>query len=273
MRSSCSSLTSLHALVRGANDVASATALALARMGLAVLLVEAPAPAISRRGQSFADSAFDGAATLAGVTARLIEDPLLWKQQAQPGIVALTLCPLNAFAATFEPSVQIDARMRKRASPADQRGRAPLVIGLGPNFRAGGNVDLAVETAYGDALGKVIENGPTSAFAGEPKPIGGYGRERYVYAPVAGTFRTSHRIGQAVAEGEIVARIDELPIAAPKPGLLRGLVRDGVRVAQGAKSVEVVPEGVQVFGVGTRPAAIAAGVIAALRLRGLLPAA
>lgn len=238
-----------------------------------MLLVETPSPTVSRRGQSFADAAFDGEATLDGFSARRIDDPLTWVKQATPGMIALTVRPLDDFADAFAPAVWIDARMRKRAVPEDQRGRASLVIGLGPNFIASGNVDLAVETAYGEALGKVIETGPTSAFAGEPKPIGGYGRERYVYAPAAGVFRTTHRIGQAVAEGEIVARIDDRPIAAPKPGLLRGLIRDGVRIAEGMKAVEVVPEEAQVFGVGARPAAIAAGVIAALRLQNRLPAA
>lgn len=272
-----SAASPLLALVRGVNDVASAVALALANAGWATLMVASLAPSVSRRGQSFADAAFDGAATLEGVTAHRIDDPLAWKEQARAGEIALTLQPLDAFAASLEPAVWIDARMRKRAMPEDQRGRAPLVIGLGPNFVAGVakhcNVDLAIETAWGDALGKVIESGPTSAFAGEPKPIGGYGRERYVYAPLAGVFHTTHRIGQTVAEGEIVAQIDALPIPAPKPGILRGLTHDGVGIAQGTKCVEVVPEGTQVFGVGARPAAIANGVIAALRRMGLLPTA
>lgn len=262
-----------HALVLGSNDVASAVAIVLAREGYAVLLVENSSPTVSRRGQSFADVAFDGEATLDGFSARLIDDPIAWAKQATPGMIALTVRPLGDFADAFTPAIRIDARMRKRAVPEDQRGRAPLVIGLGPNFVAGGNVDLAIETAYCENLGKVIEVGPISAFAGEPKPIGGYGRERYVYAPAGGVFRTTHLIGQAVVEGEIVARIDDRPIAAPKPGLLRGLIRDGVRIAEGMKAVEVVPEGAQVFGIGTRPAAIAAGVITALRLRICLPAA
>lgn len=267
----------LCAFVRGSNDVASAVALALARDGFAVLLAETPSPAVSRRGQSFADAAFDGVATLEGVSTHLIDAPVSWAQQASAGTIALTLRPLDDFAGTLAPAVWIDARMRKRAVPEDQRGLAPLVIGLGPNFVAGVasncNIDIGVETAYGDMLGQVIETGPTSAFAGEPKPIGGYGRERYVYAPVAGIFHTSLHIGDSVVEGETVAHIDATPVAAPKSGILRGLVRDGVPVAQGMKVVEVVPVGAKVFGVGERPAAIAAGVIAALRLRGRLPVA
>lgn len=158
----------------------------------------------------------------------------------------------------------VDARMRKRALPEDQRGLAPLVIGLGPNCVVGGNVDLAVETAWGDDLGRVIETGPTSTFAGEPRLIGGYGRERYVYAPLAGVFRTGFGIGDTVREWETVAGIGGVPIAAPKSGILRGLIRDDVTVAAKTKAVEVVPEGAKVFGVGERPARIAEGVLRAV---------
>lgn len=46
----------MRALVHGANDIASAVALALARAGFAILLVESPLPAVTRRSQSFADA-------------------------------------------------------------------------------------------------------------------------------------------------------------------------------------------------------------------------
>jgi xanthine dehydrogenase accessory factor len=265
------------ALVLGSNDVASAVALSLARKGFVVLLAETPSPVVTRRGQSFADVAFDGVAMLEGISARLIDDPVSWVRCASAETIAFTLHPLDEFATALAPVVWVDARMKKRTVPEDQRGRAALVIGLGPNFVAGVanncNVDLAVETAYGDILGQVIEAGPTSVFAGEPKPIGGYGRERYVYAPMTGTFRTHLHIGDYVVEGETVAHIDETPVSAPKTGVLRGLVRDGVPIRQGMKAVEVVPAEAKVLGVGERPAAIAAGVIAALRVRGRLPAA
>lgn len=57
------------AIIRGANDVASAVALVLYRASFAVLRLEGPSPAVSRRAQSFADAMFDGMATLDSVTA------------------------------------------------------------------------------------------------------------------------------------------------------------------------------------------------------------
>ena len=96
-------------------------------------------------------------------------------------------------------SALIDARMRKRAVPEGQRGIAPLTIGLGPNFVAGETVDLAIETMWGDRLGAVIAVGATLPLGGEPRPIGGVGRARFVYAPEAGRFRIGAQSGSGRA--------------------------------------------------------------------------
>jgi xanthine dehydrogenase accessory factor len=156
--------------------------------------------------------------------------------------------------------------MRKRSVPENQRGLAPLVIGLGPNFVAGGNADVAVETSWED-LGRVILDGPTLPLAGEPRPIAGVARERYAYAPAAGVFRTGKTVGEPVRAGEVVAVVGETPLAAPIDGVLRGLTRDGVPVAAGTKVVEVDPQGTAgaVFaGIGERPGRIAEGVLRAV---------
>jgi xanthine dehydrogenase accessory factor len=122
-------------------------------------------------------------------------------------------------------SALIDARMRKRAVPDGQRGLAPLTVGLAPNFIAGENVDLAIEMSWGDHLGVVIEAGSTLPLAGEPRPIGGIGRARFVYAPDAGHVVTGARIGDRVEQGAVVATIGELPLSAPIGGVpLRFLV-------------------------------------------------
>jgi xanthine dehydrogenase accessory factor len=259
-----------NALVRGANDLASAVALELAASGFRVLMLEAAAPSVTRRGQAFADAAFDGRATLAGVEALRVDDLRAWTAQAAAGVIALATRALDEALDALRPEIMVDARMRKRSVPEDQRGLAPLVIGLGPGFHAGRNVDLAIETAWGEDLGRPIYDGPTRDLAGEPMPVGGYARERYVYAPAAGVFHTQLAIGAAVRQGEIVANIGGTPIAAPISGILRGLIHEGVEIAERTKCLEVVPAGAQVFGVSERPARVAAGVIAALAKLGAL---
>jgi len=100
---------------------------------------------------------------------------------------------------------------------------------------------------------------------GEPKALGGAGRERLVYAPAAGAFRTHARIGAIVAAGEAVGSVGASDIAAPLAGTIRGLVHDGVPVVAGTKLLEIDPRpDAVVAGLGERPRAIAAAV------RGLL---
>jgi xanthine dehydrogenase accessory factor len=174
--------------------------------------------------------------------------------------------PIESLLLAVRPHVLVDARMRKRSVPEPQRGLAPVVIGLGPNFRAGGNVDIAVETAYGAQLGAVIEWGETRPFAGEPRELGGHGRDRFVYAAHAGAMRTPYRIGDRVEAGTIIGTVDGFELRAPLSGWLRGLARNGAQVEQGNKVIELDPDGeAPRQGLGERPRRIAEGVLRAVQ--------
>ncbi len=252
-------------LVRGVGDVGSAVAHHLFRASYAVAIHDDTMPTTPRRTMAFTDAVFDGRAFLDGVTARRVDS----LPQARSLLIDREVIPVlvGDFAPTLAalgPAILVDARMRKRTQPEPQRGLAPLVIGLGPNFVAGGNVDLAIETSW-EALGAVIRHGSTLSLAGEPRPLGGHRRDRFIYAPHAGTFRTVRRIGESVEVGEEVAHLDATPLLAPLGGTLRGLTHDGVPVAEGTKIIEVDPRGGSVVsGIGERPGRIAAGVLAAL---------
>jgi xanthine dehydrogenase accessory factor len=145
-------------------------------------------------------------------------------------VVAVTTAPFSEVVEAAAWAAVIDARMRKRAVLEGQRGLAPLTVGLGPNFTAGETVDLAIETKWGERLGEIVEAGATLPLGGEPRPIGGLGRARFIYAPQAGRFKTAARIGDRVTEGDSVASIDALSLRAPIGGVLRGLTRSGVEV-------------------------------------------
>ncbi len=253
----------MRVLVRGVNDIGSAVAHRLAPTGYAVVIHDTPYPPTSRRTMAFTDAVFDGHAHLAGRDACRVDEAhsLLALLHAHTAIPVFVGALADALAAV-RPDVLVDARMRKRAIPEGQRDLAPLTIGLGPNVVAGETTHLAVETAWGDRLGAVLTRGATQPLAGDPRPIEGHTRDRFIYAPAAGVFHTSRHIGDMVAQGEIVAHLDTLPLAAPLSGALRGLTHDGVPVAIGIKVIEVDvrgPVGIT-YGIGERPGRIADGV-------------
>ncbi len=256
-------------LVRGCGDVGSAVAHLLLRRGHRVVVHDVALPAAPRRGMAFADAMFDETGELEGIRARRLDDVGRLGEVEAAGELALTAVALAEILAALRPDALVDARMRKRARPEAQRGLAPLTIGLGPNFVAGQTTDLAIETQWGDRLGAVVERGPTLDLGGEPRAFHGHARDRFVYAPLAGTMRTRAQIAQRVRTGELVAQIAGERLVAPLDGILRGLVRDGVPVAAGAKVLEVDPRGdlSKVFGIGPRPRRIAEGVLAAIELR------
>jgi xanthine dehydrogenase accessory factor len=217
---------------------------------------------------AFVDALYEGTTQLAGVLAKRARDvedaaPMLSCGRA----VVLTDAPLDDLLRRITPRVVVDARMRKRCVPECQREIAPVSIGLGPNFTAGENADVVIETGWGDDLGRVITSGSTRALAGDPRAIGGYTRERFIYAPAAGLFRTRFNVGDAVTQGEKLGEIERMPLLCPMSGTLRGISHDGAFVEVRTKVIEVDPSSDRdkAFGLGQRPARIADGVLAALR--------
>ncbi len=255
-------------IVRGIGDVGSAVVLELFRAGYAVLIHDSPQPSATRRTVSFCNAIFDGRALLEGVYAKLFDDVReITEPLATHEVVPVLIQDLAVIIAALQPQVLVDARMRKHDRPDIQITLAPFTIGLGPNFVAGENVHAAVETGWNEGLGQVIWQGATRPLEGEPQTIAGHSRDRYVYAPAAGVFRTTSRIGDMVAAGQEIARIGEIPLRSPISGMLRGLTHDGVPVARKTKVIEVDPRGAQaqISGIGERQRRIAGGVLEAIK--------
>lgn len=250
-------------LVRGTGDIASAIALRLFEAGYPVLMHDEPEPTALRRGMAFTDAVFDGTAVLDGTQARRIDlSPTLDTALTRQDAVLVTIAPWQDTLAALPWAALVDARLRKRAIPERQCGLAPITIGVGPNFVAGEHVDYAIETSWGEHLGTIVTAGPTLPLAGEPRTLGGVGRERFIYAPAPGRFYTKLRIGVAVIQGDEVANVDDLILYSPLSGIIRGLTHDNVFIADKTKVVEIDPRGdpSTAFGIGERPKRIAQGV-------------
>jgi xanthine dehydrogenase accessory factor len=254
-------------LIRGSGDVASAVAHRLFALGHSVLIHEVSQPAYTRRGMAFTDAVFDGKADLQGVWAKCPHS----REELQHMLACGRAIPvftgaLDEALVLMHPDVLVDARMRKRSIPEGQIGLAPLSIGLGPNFTAGVNVDVAIETAWGESLGRILHIGATLPLEGEPREIGGLGRERCVYATEAGVLQALVSIGDWVEAGDQVALLNGQTVCAPVSGHVRGICHAEVPVTAGSKILEIDPrqENASLFGLGERPLRIAEAVVRAL---------
>lgn len=258
-------------LVRGAGDLATGTILRLHNCGFRVLAVECARPSAIRRRAAFCEAVFDGAATVEGVTARLIDRIEQADTVWNAGEIPLIVDETASCAAACAPAVLVDAILAKR-NLGTTRDMAPITIGLGPGFTAGGDVDAVVETMRGHRLGRVIYEGAALPNTGVPGSIAGFAAERVIHAPASGamTFVRSPEpvdIGSIVRKGQTIGFVGGVPVTATLDGVLRGLIREGYPVTEGLKIADIDPRAQEVQNcttVSDKARAIAGGVLEAM---------
>lgn len=258
-------------LVRGAGDLATGTILRLHNCGFRVLAVECARPSAIRRRAAFCEAVFDGTATVEGVTARLIDRIEQADAVWNAGEIPLIVDEAASCAASCAPTVLVDAILAKR-NLGTTRDMAPITIGLGPGFTAGGDVDAVIETMRGHRLGRVIYDGAALPNTGVPGPIAGFAAERVIHAPASGamTFVRSPEpvdIGSIVRKGQTIGFVGGVPVTATLDGVLRGLIREGYPVTEGLKIADIDPRAQEVQNcttVSDKARAIAGGVLEAM---------
>ncbi len=230
-------------IILGTNEIASAVAVHLRRIGWAVMLSHDPLLPVIRRAMAFHDALFDDHTMVEEIrgerveTAREIADAV-----DAPDTVAVTWLGLADLLAFGSPLALIDARMQKHHVVPDLRHLAGITVGLGPNFAVGANCDIAVETRPAQC-GLVIKAGRTRAADGRSRLLGGVGAERFVYADQNGRWHTPVEIGNRVFKGVVLGYLDRLPVRSPIDGVVRGIVRDGLDVPAYVKLLEIDPRG------------------------------
>ncbi len=235
-------LKDLIILIKGGGEMASGVAQRLVRSGFHVCMTEIAEPLAVRRGVSFCEAVFVGQKAVEGLVARRVSGKEEVRRCWAEGEVPIVIDPQCAFRKILSPDVLVDAILAKR-NTGTTLGDAPLVIGLGPGFRAGRDVHVVVETNRGHRLGRVIEAGEAEPDTGIPGNVGGYTWERVLRAPAAGRFRGKKQIGENVVKGEIVAEVDGVPLEAAIPGVLRGILHDGLMAEKNMKVGDVDPRG------------------------------
>lgn len=256
-------------VVRGAGNLATGVILRLVRSGYRVVALESPRPTTIRRTVALSEAVYDGTAEVEGLRARRVEGLGEIRAALAEGVVPVVVDPEAALVPALRPAALVDAILAKR-NLGTRVGQAPAVIALGPGFEAGRDADAVVETAPGHDLGRVILSGSAAPNTGLPGEVGGKSSERVVRAPCAGEVIEVRSIGDTVRAGEPLLLVDtpagRVSVPSPLDGVLRGLIRPGVRVPEGEKIADVDPRGRPEYcrTVSDKARAVAGGVLEAL---------
>jgi xanthine dehydrogenase accessory factor len=261
-------LTKLVVLIRGGGEVASGVAHRLALARCRVCITETPDPQAVSRGVAFSEAIYYGKKEVEGIVARHVTSFSGITRAWQEGEIAIIIDPEAAIRSALNPEVVVDAIMAKR-NLGTRITDAPLVIGLGPGFRAGKDVHMVVETNNSQSLGRVILKGEAEKDTGTPIAIEGLTSERVLHSPKNGLFQADKKIGDTVAAGEEVASVAGESIKAEIGGVIRALLHSGTKVVKGTKLGEIDPSGDREVGftIRERIKAIAEGVLAAILMR------
>ena len=241
-------------ICRGGGDLATGIVHRLFRAGFPVLVLETDSPAAIRRQVSFSEAVYDGTATVEGVTAERIAsaDSASVNHVLEEGRVPLLVDPEGSSIPLVKPDLVVDAIIAKK-NLGTAKEMAPLVIGVGPGFTAGEDVDLVVESMRGHNLARIFTTGSALPNTGIPGNIGGFTKERVLHAEAAGYMKNIRQIGDIVEKGEEIARIYEkmtedgtfsgsyVSVEASISGIIRGLIREGYHFQKGFKIADIDP--------------------------------
>jgi len=258
-------LKDLIILIKGGGEMASGVVLRLVRSGFRVCITEIPEPLAVRRAVSFCEAVFAGRTEVEGLVGKRVSGREEILRCWENGEVPVLIDPGCTVRKVLSPDVLVDAILAKR-NTGTAKGDAPLVIGLGPGFRAGRDVHIVIETNRGHRLGRVIEEGEAEPDTGIPGDVGGYTWERVLRAPVGGKFLGKKRIGDHIEKGEVVAEVEDVPLKATISGVLRGILHDGLTAEPNMKVADVDPRAARenCLTVSDKARAIAGGVLEAV---------
>lgn len=227
-------------LLRGGGDLATGVAARLWRSGFWVVVTEIEKPLAVRRLVALAEAVYAGTVQVEDLRAALADDPGSAGELLRDGWIPVLVDPEAASRTVFDPVALVDARMTK-ASPELGMDAAPLVVGLGPGFRAGLDCHAVVETSRGHRMGRALWQGSAERDTGLPDSMAGQDVQRVLRAPAAGVFEPLTEIGSLVKRGNELARVSGCSLTAPFDGALRGLLHWGIEVPAGLKVGDLDP--------------------------------
>lgn len=225
-------------LIRGAGELASGVAWALAKVGFRVALTEVAQPLMVRWPVCFGNAVAERIWQVEGFSAKCVDIPRHFNSTWEEGLIPVLVDPDLVGLTEINPVVVVDAIMAKR-NLGTYKDMAPLTIALGPGFTAGVDVHVVIETNRGHNLGRLIYAGPAEPNTGVPGEIGGATRERVLYSPISGIFHARRQIGERIQRGDVLGEITDgskkEDVRSTLDGVLRGLLKEGTPIGANVK--------------------------------------
>lgn len=233
-------MNNLLIIVRGGGDLASGVINRLFKSGFDVICLESKNPSAIRRTVSYCSAVYENTATVEEVTAVKCENLgqiKLCLQKRRVPVIVDESCEILKY---IRPFALVDAIIAKK-NMGTKSDMAPLTIGLGPGFCAGKDVNYVVETLRGHNLGRIISNGCAAENTGVPGDICGQSALRVIHSPCDGKLKIIKDITSSVKKGDLLAYVDETPVAATINGIVRGMIYEGYNVFKGMKIIDIDP--------------------------------
>lgn len=263
------SLNQLVICIKGAGEMATGVAYRLYKSGFKrIVMLETPNPKAVRRLVAFSEVVYLDKQTVESVQA-VKTDTMesvykAWEQHR----IAVIVDPQWQTIKRVQPDVVIDAILAK-SNTGTQKNEAPLVIALGPGYKAGIDAHCVIETNRGHNLGRVILEGSAEDYTGIPGIINGETIKRVLRAPADGNFKAVKTIGDMVDTGDLIGEVDGYAIKAELKGILRGLIRDNGQIRKGQKLGDIDPRAEIAYcsTVSEKARAIGGGVLEAILMK------
>jgi xanthine dehydrogenase accessory factor len=232
-------LSELIVVIRGGGEVGSAIAHILTRSHFRVCITEIANPLSLRRGVCYSEAVYETAQTIDSIGAERTLLSLesiykVWRSEKIPVVVdpEMTVKPL------IKPDVLINAMMLGRQTSTKIKD-ASLVIGIGPGLTVGTDAHLVIDSNSGENVGKVLIEGEVEAKAAADEPDQAI--SHILKSEDAGVFTTDRNIGEVVLAGDIIGKLNDVQLLASYGGVIRGLLRNEVKVLNNTGLVEIDP--------------------------------
>lgn len=252
-------------VIRGGGDIATGIAIRLQYSGFKVIITEIEKPSDIRRKVSFAEAVYQKDVLIQGIygkSARNLDNAL---ELIKDNVIPVLIDPELNYFKQDKPYILVDSILAKK-NLGTSLSMASIVIGIGPGFTAGIDVNAAIESKRGHYLGSVLLKGRPEPNSGIPGNIGGFTEERIIRALCEGEVEVIHDIGSIVKAGETVAKINGVDIKSKLDGVIRGMIRDGYHVYKEMKMGDVDPRANvdYCFSISDKARAIGGGVLEAI---------